>query len=258
MTTKGAGATPRETAARLGQAALDLVYPPRCPVTGDPVTSHGAFSPAAWGRTQAIARPFCDACGLPFSLADPAAALCASCAAPDRFDGALTGRGKLDRVRTALRYDDETAPMILALKYGDRHDVVPALSRLLALAGDELLLPGVLLVPVPLHRGRLAARRFNQAALLARGVGRLTGHEAAPRLMARTKPTPKQKGLSPAARRRNVAGAFAVRGEAKGRHVVLVDDVLTSGATLVACARALRKAGAATVSGLTLARVVRG
>ncbi|WP_036766792.1 ComF family protein [Parvularcula oceani] len=245
---------------RLGTAALDLVFPPRCPMTDDPVTRHGAFSGRAWAQAQMIAAPLCEACGLPFSLNDPAAPLCAACAAPDRFAGALTGRGRLDRVRSALRYDDESAPVVLSLKYADRHDAVPALCRLLALTGDELLRDGATLVPVPLHPTRLRERRFNQAAVLAGGVARLTRSPHAPRLLIRKRPTPKQKGMSPAARARNVSGAFALRrGEsAEGGRFVLIDDVLTSGATLVACARALRRAGAAEVSALTLARVIRG
>lgn len=222
------------------------------------MTSHGAFSAAAWARAEMIAPPWCDACGLPFALTDPAAPLCMACAATTGFPGRLTGKGRLDRLRCALRYDEESAPLILALKYGDRHDGVPALARLLARCGEELLTTGVTLVPVPLHRRRLAARRYNQAALLTGALSKLTGLPHDARLLARLKATPKQKGLSPAARRRNVAGAFAARRGAEAGRFVLVDDVLTSGATLLSCARALRRAGAAEVTALTLARVVRG
>ena len=245
-------------ARRAGQTALDLVYPPRCPVTGEAVTRHGAFSAAAWARTRMIGAPQCEACGRPFALTDPAAPLCAPCAAPARFTGALTGRGRLDRVRSALAYDDEAAALVMALKYADRHDQVAAMARLMAVAGDVLLEEACVLVPVPLHRRRLRARRFNQAALLSGAVARLAGQAHAPRLLIRTKATPKQKGLSPEGRRRNVAGAFAARGSAKGVRIVLIDDVLTTGATLIGCARALRKAGARRVDALTLARVLKG
>ena len=250
-------ATALRQAGRVGWArVLDLVYPPRCPVTDEAVTAHGAFAPAAWGRASLLSAPWCRACGLPLAPTDAVAALCVACAAPGRYRSALTGPGKLDALRAALRYDDACAPMILALKYADRHDVVPALARLLARAGDEVLREGAVLVPVPLHPRRLRTRRFNQAALLAQALGRLTGHATTPMALRRVKPTPPQKGMSPAARRRNVAGAFAARGAVPER-AVLIDDVLTSGATLLGCARALRRAGAREVSALTLARVIR-
>ena len=244
---------------RTGARGLDLVYPPRCPVTDDPVTRHGAFSAGAWARTRMLGTPACTACGLPFALTDPTASLCVPCAAPDRFPGALTGRGRLGRVRSALGYDEEAARLVMGLKYGDRHDQVPAMARLMATACDDVLGPDAILVPVPLHRRRLAARRFNQAALLSGALAKLTGAAHAPMMLARVKATSKQKGMSPAGRRANVAGAFAVRrgASAQGRRVVLVDDVLTTGATLIACARVLRRAGAAEVDAVTLARVLK-
>lgn len=246
-------------AGQTGRASLDLIYPPRCPVTDEAVTRHGAFSGTAWGRTRMIGAPQCEACGLPFALTDPAAPLCAPCAAPAKFPGGLTGPRRLDRVRSALGYDDEAAKLVMGLKYADRHDQVPALARLMAVAGDALLEREVVLVPVPLHRRRLASRRFNQAALLSGALAKLSGHPHAPMMLKRVKATPKQKGLSARGRRMNVAGAFEVReGQAaKGARVVLIDDVLTTGATLTACARVLRGAGAASVEALTLARVLK-
>ena len=243
-------------ARRAWARGLDLVYPPRCPITDEAVTAHGAFAPAAWGRASLLSAPWCQACGLPFAPTDAAAALCVPCAAPARYRSALTGPGRLSGLRAALAYDDACAPVILGLKYGDRHDVVPALARLLARAGEDVLAEGAVLVPVPLHPRRLRARRFNQAAVLARALGRLTGHAVAPMALRRVKPTAPQKGMSPAARARNVAGAFVARGAAPER-AVLIDDVLTSGATLLGCARALRRAGTREVSAVTLARVVR-
>ena len=252
---------PRQTARleRAGRAALDLIYPPRCPVTDEPVTRHGAFSGAAWARTRMISAPQCEACGLPFALTDPVAPLCAPCAAPARLPASLTGPRCLDRVRSALAYDEEAAGLVMGLKYADRHDQVPALARLMAVAGDVLLERDVVLVPVPLHRRRLAARRFNQAALLSGALAKLSGHPHAPLMLARTKATPKQKGMSARGRRLNVAGAFAMRRgqEARGARIVLIDDVLTTGATLTACARVLRRAGAMSVEALTLARVLK-
>lgn len=220
---------------------------------------HGAFSARAWARTRMIGTPQCEACGWPFALNDPASQLCAPCAAPDRFAGSLTGKGRLDRCRSALGYDEEAAGLIMGLKYADRHDQAPALARLMAVAGDVLLEDDVTLVPVPLHPRRLRARRFNQAGLLAAGIARHSGKPHTPRLLARTKPTPKQKGFSAQARRKNVAGAFRVREgqNAEGKRVVLIDDVLTTGSTLIGCARALRAGGAISVDALTLARVLK-
>ena len=243
-------------ARRAGRTALDLVYPPRCPVTNEAVTAHGAFAAAAWARATLLAPPWCAGCGLPFAPTDAVASLCAPCAAPARFRSALTGPGRLDGFRAALRYDDASAPMVLSLKYGDRHDLVPGLARLLARASDEILAEGTVIVPVPLHPARLRARRFNQAALLGQALARQTGCRTAPLALRRVKATPPQKGLSPSGRRRNVAGAFEARGAAPSR-VLLVDDVATSGATLLGCARALRRAGAETVTAVTLARVIR-
>ena len=242
-------------AGHAGHAALDLVYPPRCPVTDEAVTAHGTFAAAAWARASLLAPPWCAGCGLPFAPTDAVAALCVPCASPARFRSALTGPGRLDGFRAALRYDDASAPMILSLKYGDRHDLVPGLARLLARAADEVLAAGAVIVPVPLHRARLRTRRYNQAALLAQALGGQTGHAVAPLALRRTKRTPPQKGLSPAGRRRNVAGAFAARGPAPDR-VLLVDDVATSGATLLGCAGAMRRAGAQEVAAVALARVI--
>ena len=242
-----------------GARLLDLLYPPRCPVTDEPVDAHGAFAPSAWSRARLLAPPWCEACGLPFALADPATPLCAPCAAPSRYEHALTGPRRMDSLRSAFAYDEVAARLVLSLKYGDRHDTLPALGRLLARAGVEAAERADVVVPVPLHPRRLRARRFNQAALLADTLALRTGLSHDPLALARVKPSPKQKGLSASQRRRNVQAAFAPRreGELAGLRVLLVDDVLTTGATLTACARAARKAGAVEVHGLTLARVVR-
>jgi ComF family protein len=151
--------------------------------------------------------------------------------------------------------------LILALKHGDRTDAAPALAGWLAGAGREILPAAEIVAPVPLHRWRLLARRFNQAALLAHGIAARSGVVCVPDLLIRRRNTPSQGRLTAAGRARNVAGAFAVnpaRAETlRGRRVVLVDDVLTTGATAESCAGALLRGGAAAVDVLTLARVVR-
>jgi ComF family protein len=158
-------------------------------------------------------------------------------------------------------YDSASRGPLLAFKHADRTDAAPTFARLMAHAAADLLPDADLIVPVPLHRRRLLARRFNQSALLALALGRETGIDAVPDLLVRTRHTPSQGGLSATARRRNVTGAFAVRkgmaDNVRGARMLLLDDVYTTGATVGACAAAARRAGAATIDVITLARVVR-
>jgi ComF family protein len=164
------------------------------------------------------------------------------------------------RARAAVRYDDVARKLVHALKYGDRHDLAPTMGRWMARAGRELLDSADALIPVPLHWRRLWARRFNQSALLAGAVSDVSGVSVADLALKRVKATAQQVGLTQAERAQNVQGAFQVPAERKaeiaGRRLVLVDDVLTSGATSDACARALLRAGARSVDLLVFARVV--
>ena len=170
-------------------------------------------------------------------------------------------RPRYGRARAVMRYDDHSRRLVLAFKYGDRTEAVPRFATWMAHAGAALLDNADMLVPVPLHRLRLLARRFNQAALLAQGIARARAIEVVPDLLERVRRTPPQTGLSLAARARNVRGAFRVgrdlAARVRDRRVVLVDDVMTTGATADACVATLRRAGAANVDVLTLARVVR-
>ncbi|WP_207483595.1 ComF family protein [Arenibaculum pallidiluteum] len=232
---------------------LDLLLPPRCLGCGVRVHAQGTLCAACWAGLSFLAPPWCACCGLPFTV-DPGSgdALCGACLAePPAFA----------RARAALAYDDASRGLVLGFKHADRTHAAPAFGAWMARAGAGVLDGADLLVPVPLHRWRLFRRRYNQAALLARALARLTGVPAAPDLLARRRATPSQGTLGREARRRNVAGAVAVRrGRAdavKGRRIVLVDDVLTTGATLSECARVLLRAGAAQVDALALARVVR-
>lgn len=235
---------------------VDAVLPPLCLSCGAVVAEPGSLCPACWARMGFLAPPWCHACGRPFDVdpgGDGGDMLCGPCLAKPPPWG---------RARAVLRYDDASKPLILRFKHADRLDGAPAFARWMVRAGAELLGDADLLVPVPLHRWRLLARRYNQAAVLALAVGRLAGVAVAPDALLRVRRTDSQGHLDRDQRRRNVAGAFAVsprrQGPLAGRRVVLVDDVLTTGATVGECARVLLRAGAAHVDVLTLGRVVFG
>jgi ComF family protein len=239
---------------------VDAILPPQCLLTNERVQAHGDLSPHAWQMLQFIDRPYCQKCGVPFETSSLKPPICGPCTAPDGFAGALTASDGLDRVRAALVYDDHSAKLALSLKYADRLDGAAALARMMQRAAADITAPDSLLVPVPLHPSRLRARRYNQAAILAQHLATLTQCDLALTALLRHRATPQQQGLSAKGRERNVRGAFRINKESqpslKGRRVLLVDDVLTTGSTLKACAKVLKRAGAAEVNGLVLARVV--
>jgi len=238
---------------RAGRRVLDLVYPPLCIVCREPVLDPDSLCPECWKALHFLDGPVCSVCGLPFDFDPIEETACAACIAhPPAFD----------RARAILQYDDASRKPVLAIKHADRLDLVPAFGRWLERMGKELLAGSDAMMPVPLHRFRLWKRRYNQAAELARTVSRISGVPLDALSLQRTRRTPSQGEMpSAGARRRNVRGAFAVPAERKpavaGKRVLLVDDVLTTGATVNACAKALKRAGAAEVYVLALARVVR-
>lgn len=230
-------------------AALDLVYPPSCLVCRAACARDAALCPACWRKVAFIERPFCERLGIPF--------------AADLGPGMLSPQAAADppvyaRARAvAVFADGPVRDLVHQLKYGDRPDLAAPMAAWMARAGRELTDGADVLVPVPLHWRRLLHRRFNQAAMLAGEIGRATGLPVDATSLARVKPTAPQVGLTRAQRADNLQGAFrASKGAFAGRRVVLVDDVATSGATLNAAARALRRAGAAEVDALVFARVV--
>jgi ComF family protein len=242
---------------RVGVLAKTFLFPSVCPVTGQPLGLGAGFSGGGWNGLRFLAQPCCLACGYPFPQEEGHGPLCASCAAPSAYKDAVCGPRRLDSFRAGVVYDDVSAKLILSLKYGDRHDMAPLLGALLHQGMRQMTLPeDSVLVPVPLHPSRLRARRFNQAQLLAEALSSRSGLAVRTDLLKRVRPTSQQKGKGRLARFRNLGGAFAANPATKGRPLVLVDDVMTSGATLLACARALRKAGAPYVAGVTVARAL--
>ncbi len=233
------------------QSAADLVLPPVCVVCRAPVDSHGLVCGPCFAGIDFISSPVCTRLGvpLPYDTGEPylpAAAI----AAPPAYD----------RARAVARYSETMRDLIHSFKYRDRQDGLRLFSRWLARAWKDILADADLLVSVPRCRSRLWLRRFNQSALLARGLEKHIQVRADCFVLWRTRRTASQVGLSAAQRKRNVAGAFQVsptrRHEVCGKSVVLVDDVITTGATIQACARVLKRARAARVDVLALARTV--
>src|ERR1700733_4645362 len=231
------------------RVALDLALPPLCAACREPVEGQG-LCPACWSKLSFISRPYCERLGLPF-VYDPGPGILSM--------EAIAEPPAYHRARAAVRFDEISRALVHALKYGDRLDLAPMMGRWLSHAGRELLDEADALVPVPLHWRRRWARRFNQSAMLAAAVSAASGVPIAAGALKRVKFTAQQVGLSRAERATNVQGAFRVPAEGKpevvGRRLLLVDDVLTSGATAEGCAKALLRAGARHVDVLVFARV---
>jgi ComF family protein len=238
---------------RAGRGVLDFLYPPLCIACRGQVAQPGALCAACWQKIAFLDGPGCACCGMPFDLDPGPDTVCAACLAdPPDFDSA----------RAVMRYDEESRGPILALKHADRLDLVPGFARWLDRAGRALLDDSDFIVPVPLHPGRLWLRRYNQAAELSRALALLAQRPVLADGLRRVRATRSQGEMpSASARKRNMQGAFAVpdaaRAQIGGRAALLIDDVLTTGATANACARVLKRAGAAKVHVLALARVVR-
>jgi ComF family protein len=236
----------------VGRVALDAALPPLCPACRKPVADDGGLCPGCWSQLSFITPPYCERLGIPFAY-DPGPGVLSM--------QAIANPPAYERARAAVHYDDIARTLVHALKYGDRLDLAPTLGRWMVQAGAPLLAEADALVPVPLHWRRLWWRRFNQSAALAEVIGARAKLPVA-HALARVKATRQQVGLTASERALNVQGAFrvpeAARADVKGHRLVIVDDVLTSGATIDACSRALLRAGADTVDVLVFARVVDG
>ena len=240
----------RTLAGRSGRAVTNLLWPPSCIGCGAAVIEPDRFCAACWQSLPLISPPVCQRYGvpLPFDLGpEPLSPL------------AISDPPVFERARAAFRYDGLARELVHHLKYGDRTELARPMGRLMTEAGKALVADASLLVPVPLHRFRFFGRRFNQAALLATEISALTDVPVGYEVLARVKATRPQVGLTRGERADNLARAFAVpdhqRLHVAGRHILLIDDVMTSAATGNACARTLLKAGAAAVDLLVFAVV---
>lgn len=238
--------TLRRAASRLFTRVLDFALPPRCGGCGTIVDELHSFCSDCWRKLDFLGEGGCHRCGVPLKATD--SETCGAC---------LARPPRLDRIRAAVAYGEISRSIALRLKYGRKVGLARTMSRYMRpLIGD--MPPDAILVPVPLHRSRLWTRGFNQSAIVAKALSRRTGLPVAVDALRRVRRTPPLKGLSLRQRRRTVAGAFRAdpRAQLRGRTIVLIDDVLTTGSTANACARALKRAGAARVDLISWARVI--
>lgn len=240
----------------LFKTTLNFILPPRCPVTGEVVDTVGMISPEAWGQLNFIDEPFCTKCGVPFDFLYEGSGgedqICESCTKnPPAFN----------KARSVMVYDDQSRGLFLGFKHGDQTHMTPAFIPWLERAGKDMLEKADFLIPVPLHRWRLLKRRYNQAAIIAQYLSKETSVPVLIEGLVRLRATASQGHLNINERAKNVRQAFAVpqklSPQLKGKNIVLIDDVYTTGATVNECVKTLLDAEAAEVNVLTLARVAK-
>lgn len=229
---------------------LNFIFPPHCPICKTRIQNANSLCANCFKNIRFISKPYCEKCGRPFEFQIPGELLCGTC---------LTKKQVFSKARAAFKYDDFSKHLILPFKHGDHIELTSLLTNMLAQAGNDLFPEIDILIPVPLHRFRLMKRKYNQAALLAKSLSAYIHKPFVTGVLRRVKSTQSQGHMKKAERKKNVSQAFSVKNNQKliGKHVLLIDDVMTSGATLNECAKVLKKAGAKEVSYLTLARVLK-
>lgn len=234
----------------LASEAVDVLLPPQSLIAGS--LERGSIEGDTWADVKFLDEPCCHICGFPFEFDEGVEALCGRCAIK---------RPAYDMARAGFVYDDTSRRLVLNFKHGGRTEGLHMFAGQMRRAGRHCLKGADFLVPVPLHFARRVKRRYNQSAILARSLAKISAPRFDPDILLRHRATATQGGRSSSGRRRNVQGAFRARDKAieriRGAKIVLVDDVMTTGATLESCARTLKRAGAKHVSALTLARVVK-
>lgn len=231
------------------QTALKLIYPDQCVTCGALVEGSHGLCGGCWRETPFVSGLSCDLCSHPLiGDRDDEVAICDDC---------LTSQRPWTRGRAAFLYTGGGRRIVMALKHSDRTDLVAPAARWMAEAGRDLLQDAPVLVPIPLHWRRLVSRRYNQSAELARAIGRVAGVEVWPDALRRTRATTAQQDMTAEERHRNLAGAISARAAFGGRSVVLIDDVMTSGATFAAATDAALAGGAGRVCVLMLARAAK-
>jgi ComF family protein len=239
------------TLSKLARHTGDFLFPPACPGCGRMLARHAAVCQACWSSIAFIERPYCEVLGVPFSHDLGAGILSAE---------AIANPPDFDRLRSVCAFDGAAKSLVHSLKYRDRTELAGMMAGWMVRSGHQVLADCDALIPVPLHTFRLMSRKFNQAAELAGVISRLTGKPTLASAVRRTRNTEHQVGLGRSGREENVRGAFKVTERGKqdvlGKRIVLIDDVYTTGATVSAISRVLRRAGVTDISVLTFARAL--
>lgn len=238
---------------KLAKKSLDLILPIKCITCSNHVNEIGSLCGFCWAKIDFITEPMCKTCGFPLEKGAKEGSLCGHC---------ITEEPEFDLARSVFCYNDNSKKLIIDFKYSDRLHAANRFAEWIIYAGRDVMDEVDYIVPVPLHWKRLFQRRYNQSALITNVLSKKTGIESLPMALERKKHTPPQASLTRRQRLNNLKGAFKVnlkqKGLIKGKNVLLVDDVTTTGTTIKECTKVLRKAGAEKVFVLTLARVVEG